>query len=196
VEALFRSLGLVLVDNASAEYTFIVRFFQRAEKEVSPEDRVLSPTPGNDDAPIGLGGSFADADRIWHEVFDPALESCTLFFDSIMAPSAPPAVPLLSLIRLNDRFLSICETRGTHPLVSFLQSQKLSMWPVYRKEMDQHVDSLKKLADEAEGRGLAGFVGKSVKDGAVRQVANRYSALFSCITALTEASEETMLFSR
>jgi hypothetical protein len=70
------------------------------------------------------------------------------------------------------------------------------MWPVYRKEMDQHVDSLKKLADEAEGRGLAGFVGKSVKDGAVRQVANRYSALFSCITALTEASEETMLFSR
>jgi len=102
----------------------------------------------------------------------------------------------LTLIRLNDRLLSICDSRGTLPLISFLQAQKLAMWPIYRKEMDAHIDSLKRLADEAEGRGLAGFVGKGVKDGAVRQVANRYAALFSCVTALSEEAEEAMIFSR
>ena len=69
------------------------------------------------------------------------------------------------------------------------------MWPVYRKEMDAHVDSLKQLADQAEGKGFSGLV-KGVKDGAVRQVANRYAALFTCVTALSGEAEEAMIFSR
>lgn len=137
-----------------------------------------------------------DAERIWHETFDPALEYVKSFFDSVLAPSPPPALPLLTLIRLNDRLLATCDSRGTFPLIPFLQAQKLALWPVYRREMDQHIDSLKRLADDAEGKGLAGFMGRSVKDGAVRQVANRYAALFSSVTALSEEAEEAMIFSR
>lgn len=209
---------LVLVDNASAEFTFIVRFFARAA--------AASPTRKHDDTPtesaatshidaaseagqsragtprnrsrLGvteLNDNLKDAERIWHEVFDSALEYVSAFCTSVLSP-APPAIPLLTLIRLNDRLLAICDSRGTLPLISFLQAQKLAMWPIYRKEMDAHIDSLKRLADEAEGRGLAGFVGKGVKDGAVRQVANRYAALFTCVTALSEEAEEAMIFSR
>jgi hypothetical protein len=140
--------------------------------------------------------SLKDAQRIFHEVFDPALEYCTQFFQSVITPSPPPAIPLLSLIRLNDQIISTADTRGCLPLLPFLQAQKLAMWPIYRKEMDGHMDSLKKLADDAEGKGLAGFVGKGVKDGSVRVVASRYAALFSCVTALSEEAEEAMIFSR
>lgn len=135
-----------------------------------------------------------DAERIWHEVFDPAIDYCSSFFTSITNPP-PPAVPLLTLIRLNDRILATADSRGTIPLISYLQGWKLAMWPVYRKEMDAHIDSLKLLADQAGGKGFSGLV-KSVKDGAVRQVANRYAALFTCVTALSGEAEEAMIFSR
>jgi hypothetical protein len=50
VEALFRSLSLVLLDNASAEYTFIVRFFS-APPETVPSSRLasrnMSPAPSD-----------------------------------------------------------------------------------------------------------------------------------------------------
>ena len=212
LEATFRSLMLVLVDNASAEFTFIVRFFAQCSSPKSPlpETPLDSPAASHMDAASEAGRSsrprsrlgltevnegLKDAERIWHQVFDTALESVSSFFNSILSPSPPPAIPLLTLIRLNDRLLSTCDSRGTLPLISYLQSQKLAMWPVYRKEMDQQVDSLKALADQAEGKGLASYVGKAVKDGSVRQVANRYGALFSCVTALSEEAEEAMMFS-
>ncbi|RSH88841.1 hypothetical protein EHS25_003069 [Saitozyma podzolica] len=224
VESLFRSLSLVLLDNASAEFTFIVRFFARSMQPVPSRSQADTPTSaptplsgGASDATSDVealrGGtptpkrrgtivvdssdeSLKDAQRIFHEVFDPALEYCTQFFQSVITPSPPPAIPLLSLIRLNDQIISTADTRGCLPLLPFLQAQKLAMWPIYRKEMDGHVDSLKKLADDAEGKGLAGFVGKGVKDGSVRVVASRYAALFSCVTALSEEAEEAMIFSR
>ncbi|ORY35497.1 putative suppressor of action mutation 2-like protein [Naematelia encephala] len=216
VEALFRSLGLVLIDNASAEFTFIVRFFSRPPTPSAPPIRSREGTPmespgtSHIDAMSEAGRSrlgsarrlglteinepLRDAERIWHEVFDTALESCSLFYDGLIQPP-PPAVPLLTIIRLNDRLLATCDARGTLPLIPYLQAWKMGMWPVYRKEMDQHVASLKRLADEAEGKGLAGFMGKGVKDGAVRQVAVRYAALFSCVVALSDEAEEAMIFS-
>ncbi|WVQ80067.1 hypothetical protein IAT38_002168 [Cryptococcus sp. DSM 104549] len=240
VEALFRSLSLVLIDNASAEFTFIVRFFARPvaplppssttgrgsiadpSSPATPARQLRSPESTPFDSPsvsfVDLmseagrsqtpkaaaarrqgGGDLADglkdAERIWHEVFDTALEPCTAFFQSMLSPSPPPAVPLLTLIRLNDRLLATADSRGTLPLIPFLTGQKLAMWPVFRKEMDAHIESMRKLGDEAEGKGLAGFMGKGVKDGAVRQVASRYAALFSCVTALSEEAEEAMIFS-
>lgn len=207
---------LVLVDNASAEFTFVVRFFSRPGvkrsrngTETPTESAAASnidaaseagqsraPTPRHRRGVTELNEDLADAERIWHEVFDPALDYVSSFFTSILAPSPPPAISLLTLIRLNDRLLSISDSRGTLPLMPILLGQKMAMWPVYRKEMDAHIDSLKRLADEAEGKGFAGLVGKGVKDGAVRQVANRYAALFSCVTALSEEAEEAMIFSR
>jgi hypothetical protein len=92
--------------------------------------------------------------------------------------------------------LNICQTRGTIPLEGYLQSQKMALWPLYRKEMDNHVDSLKRLADEAEGKGLSGFIGRGVRDQAVRGVASRYASIFTSVTALSEEAEEPMIFSR
>jgi hypothetical protein len=196
---------LVLLDNASAEFTFIVRFFARATSWESETMRTREGTPIEaSDTMSEVGRSRTgfteitegtkDAERIWHEVFDPALDSCSSFFTSVINPP-PPAVPLLTLIRLNDRVLATANARGAIPLIAYLQGWKLAMWPVYNKEMDAHVQSLKLLADQAEGKGFSGLV-KGVKDGAVSQVANRYAALFTCVTALSGEAEEAMIFSR
>ena len=208
LEALLRSLSLVLLDNASAEFTFIVRFFARPQ--ASPDRPTASrqqsrasavdarsevgsragrpPVPGPTD-------DLKDAERIWHEIFDSAMEYINTFFETHIVTSPPPAIPLLTMIRLNDRLLGICDSRGTIPLEAFLQRQKLAMWPIFRKEMDAHVDGLKKLADVAEGKGSL-FGSKGVKDGAVRQAATKYASLFSSVCALSEEADEAMVFSR
>ncbi|WVQ71945.1 hypothetical protein IAR50_001487 [Cryptococcus sp. DSM 104548] len=224
VEALFRSLGLVLLDNASAEFTFIVRFFSRPvlQSQPPPSDRLnaLSPLSTPLESPSASfvdltseGGGrgtprkrpsgttvdnnsegLKEAERIWHEVFDSALESTYQFHQSILAPP-PPAIPLLTIIRLNDHLLQLASLRGTIPLESYLTAQKLALWPVFRKEMDQHVDSLKRMADDAEGKGFVGLVKAGVKDGAVRKVAGRYAGMFGCVLGLSEEGDEAMLFS-
>ncbi len=45
-------------------------------------------------------------------------------------------------------------------------------------------------------KGLAGYVGKGVKDGTVPHSCSRYASLFSCVTALSGEAEEAMIFSR
>jgi hypothetical protein len=80
--------------------------------------------------------------------------------------------------------------------MSVLQGWKLTLWPIWRKGMDAHVESVKSLADLAEGKGLAGIMGKGVKDGAVRIVAGRYAGMFTCLTALSDEAEEGMIFGR
>jgi hypothetical protein len=110
------------------------------------------------------------AERIWHEVLDPALDYCQSFFTSIITPAPPPAMSILTIIRLNDRVLASIDHRGCVPLEAFCMGWKLALWPVFQKEMGRHMDSLKKLADEAEGKGFASLVGRSIKDAMVRQV--------------------------
>lgn len=220
MEQLFRSLGLVLLDNGSAEFTFIVRFFARAAlgngASTPKPPNVLSPGSTPLDSPVlgpvsdagkSRGGrrrggaaaasaeSLKDAERIWNEVFGSALEYTTQFFQSIIA-TPPSSVSLLTIIRLNDELIKTAESRGALPLIPYLTGWKLALWPVYRKAMDAHIDSIKALADTAEGKGLTSWVSKAVKDSAVRHVALRYGVLFSCVVALADQAEDAMLFSR
>jgi hypothetical protein len=139
--------------------------------------------------------NLKEAERIFHEIYDPALEYITTFFHSLLYPP-PSALPLLTMIRLNEHILKTSQQRGTIPLEGYLQSQKMVLWPLYRKEMDNHVDSLKRLADEAEGKGLSGFMSRGVRDQVVRAVASRYASIFTSVTVLSEEAEEPMIFSR
>lgn len=83
------------------------------------------------------------------------------FVKSAIDP-APPAVPLLTMIRLNEAAFEEVELRRCPPLETFLLSLRMSMWPVFQKAMGAHVDSLKALADSAGGSFLIrGNVGDS-----------------------------------
>ncbi len=67
----------------------------------------------------------------------------------MLNPSPPPAVVVLTLDpaeRPLDRDERLARGLAAQP---FFLAQKMALWPVYRKEMDRHYDSLKKLADDA-----------------------------------------------
>jgi hypothetical protein len=159
---------------------------------MSDSGRTTASRRGTQDLSSQL--NLKEAERIFHEIYDPALDYISTSFTSLLTPT-PSALPLLTMIRLNERILNIAQERGTIPLEGYLQGQKMVLWPLYRKEMDNHIDSLKKLADEAEGKGLAGFMGRGVRDQAVRGVASRYASIFTSVVVLSEEAEEAMIFS-
>jgi vacuolar protein sorting-associated protein 52 len=99
------------------------------------------------------------------------LPTLKTFFQNVIEPLAPPpAIPLLVMIRLNDAVLAEIESRGCLPLEPVCTSLKLAMWPIFRKEMDAHIDSVKRMADAAGGSGLGAMLTKAVKDSVVREV--------------------------
>lgn len=73
---------------------------------------------------------------------------------------------------------------------------KLSMWPIFQKEMNAQVDSVKKLADAAVGGGFGAMLNKGPRDSAVRQVCERYAEFFSYVVALSSDEDEAMVFTR
>lgn len=61
----------------------------------------------------------------------------------------PPAVPLLTMIRLTEDVMAEIQRRACPPAESFIFGLRLKMWPVFQKAMTEHVDALKKLAEGA-----------------------------------------------
>ncbi|WWC90632.1 uncharacterized protein L201_005568 [Kwoniella dendrophila CBS 6074] len=222
IEAIFRSLALVLLDNASSEFTFIVRFFARSHSSTPPavkspiETPIDSPNPSYVDLMSDAGRSVTptrkgvnamnenlkDAERIWHEIFDSSLEYTTEFFNSITTPTSttqqiPSITSILTIIRLNDDLLKISDLRGCLPLLSYLNLWKLNLWPIFKKEIDKHIGSLKKLADDLEGKNLMSSFGlnKALKDSNLKQITKRYGKMFSEMVVLSSEAEEVMMFS-
>lgn len=222
LESLFRSLLLVLLDNATAEYAFLSSFFRqepppprrlgsRVVSGIIFEDPEEHSDTGQDSVPISRTASAsipegeatkrkpnnaakeerAFVEGLWKQIMDPALEYCQSFIKTSLDP-APPLVPLLTIIRLNENVYLEAEKRGCGPLETFLLGQRLAMWPLFQKDMGAQVDSLKKLADNAVG----GLLSRSgIKDSAVQVIINRYANLFNACVKLSSEGDEMMIFS-
>lgn len=232
IEAILRSLFLVLMDNATAEYAFIAAFF-RSESFApspametnsaifSPTATLLSPDIGFDDRRSNAGSEIgtvsrsfsgnghgprdvtarpgfmdkterAPLDAIWKQILDPVLEYCKTFVTIVLEPM-PPAVPLLTMIRLTEAVITEVQKRDCPPLENFLFTMRLQLWPAFQKIMSEHCDSLKKLA---EGRITSYFSrATSTTDASVANICNRYVVMFNSFVILTDQEEETMIFS-
>ncbi|KAF8195726.1 Sac2 family-domain-containing protein [Mycena galopus ATCC 62051] len=206
VEALVRSLLLVFMDNATAEYSFITTFFT-VDPVVPPEDNALfSPgllSPGGGERRMSVAGSEhgggprrarsgseeqASSDAIWKQIMDPVLEYTQTFVGTVLDP-VPPAVPLLTIIRLTEDVMAEVQRRACPPAESFIFTLRLKMWPVFQKAMTEHVDALRKLAEGAS----AGYFSRAV--ATTNAICKRYVVMFNSFVTLTAQAEETMIFS-
>ncbi|KAG2077273.1 Vps52-domain-containing protein [Suillus decipiens] len=248
IEAILRSLFLVLMDNATAEYAFIATFF-RSESFAPPpamenNSALFSPTAtllspdfdgrsnagseigmhvsrpfsGNGDGPRDLiaqtslmdKAERAPLDAIWKQILDPVLEYCKVrhitsplylrgtnnaqtFVTTVLEPM-PPAVPLLTMIRLTEAVIAEVQKRDCPPLENFLFAMRLQLWPAFQKIMSEHCNTLKKLA---EG-GTASYFNRAVltTDASVANICNKYVVIFNSFVILTDQDEETMIFSK
>ncbi|KAG2152387.1 Sac2 family-domain-containing protein [Suillus cothurnatus] len=215
VEAILRSLFLVLMDNATAEYAFIAAFFRSESFSpplametnsalFSPTATLLSPDIGFDDRRSNAGSEIArpglmdkieraPLDAIWKQILDPVLEYCKTFVTAILEPM-PPAVPLLTMIRLTEAVITEVQKRDCPPLENFLFAMRLQLWPAFQKIMSEHCDTLRKLA---EG-GTTSYFNRaaSTTDTSVANICNRYVVMFNSFVILTDQEEETMIFSK
>jgi len=89
------------------------------------------------------------------------------FAKTIMEPP-PPVIPLLTMIRINEAVFDEVQRRGCSPLETFIIGQRLTMWPIFQKEMSAHVESLKRLSDGASGGYLTR--GVTLKDSLIQKV--------------------------
>jgi len=64
---------------------------------------------------------------------------------------APPAVPLLTMIRLTEAILAEVQKRQCSPLETFFFAIRMELWPVFQKVMSENCDSLKKVAEKSSG---------------------------------------------
>lgn len=80
----------------------------------------------------------------------------------------------MTMIRLNDAVLAELDDRGCTPLESTMLRLKLGMWPLFQKQMDSHVESVKRMADAAASTGFGAMLGRSApKDSAVKEVSRQ-----------------------
>ncbi|KAG6831404.1 hypothetical protein H0H92_011006 [Tricholoma furcatifolium] len=182
VEALLRSLLLVFMDNATAEYTFVKTFFHvdpslpvsdspnsmLSPPSVQSPDRVTfadhrsaagSEYGGQRTAPVNITSALAAAetarkeeqavtDTLWKQIIEPVLTYCEAFLKSVLDP-IPPAIPLLTMIRLMEDVVVEVQKRNCPSVEFYVFGLRLQMWPVFQKVMAEHVDALKKLAEGA-----------------------------------------------
>lgn len=225
LEAILRSLFLVLMDNATAEYSFITTFFSFQplapvdDRENVSSTPLLSPDYGVVDdrksiadseartevagPNLSVGknghGRLVDMDRsarhelvnLWKKVFDPVLEYTKAFLVTVVEPS-PPAIPLLTMVRLTEAVLAEVQKRQCSPLETFFFTVRLQLWPVFQKVMTEHCDSLKKVAEKPSG-----YFAKTnpTTDAMVSNICQSYTVMFQSFVLLTSEAEETMIFS-
>ncbi|KAJ7590860.1 vacuolar sorting protein [Mycena floridula] len=222
IEALMRSLMLVFMDNASAEYTFVKTFFAfesfmsatDSHNSIFSPQALLSPEERLSVAGSDYGGNRSRANSLNvpgspAPTNNPAREehaTADVIWKQVMDPVVeylqafvktvlepmPPVVPLLTMIRLTEDVITEVEHRGCAPVVSSLYSVRLQLWPVFQKAMTEHVEALKKLAEGAS----TGYLRRvsSVTEATVLKVCRHYVVLFNSFVTLTRQEEETMIF--
>ncbi|KAL1747657.1 Sac2 family-domain-containing protein [Schizophyllum fasciatum] len=223
LEALFRSLLLVFMDNATAEYTFISSFFinEPLQPTATDSSNLFSPTllsPTHEEASFGgseLGEkrrtasvssfnltapSFATAlkedQAAADSIWKQVMDSVLEYVQTFVKGAlepTPPVVPLLTMIRLTEDVVAEVQKRGCPPVESYIFALRLQLWPAFQKAMSDHVDALKKVAEGAS----AGYFSRAapITEDALTAISKRYVALFTSFVTLTEQEEEAMIFS-
>jgi len=73
------------------------------------------------------------------------------------------------MVKLNDAVLAETQLRHCPPFEPFAIGVRLSMWPLFQKEMNEHINAVKRVADSASG----GILSKgSVKDSVLQDASN------------------------
>jgi len=219
IEALLRSIFLVLMDNATAEYSFVTSFFALEvlalppsssdstkamfshtatlkggadERRSATASEVGGHTPRTSKQSSTLKIERVPLDAVWKQIMDPVLEYCQTFVRSTLDP-VPPVVALLTMIRLTEDVIAEVQKRGCPPMESYVFGLRLQMWPVFQKAMTEHIEALKKLAEGAS----AGYFSRTAAttDALVSIICQRYIVFFNSFVALTDQEDETMIFS-
>jgi hypothetical protein len=125
LEVPFRAFNLALVDNASAEYSFLTEFFTKQ--------------------------SFHATDRRFNEIFQPTFDLGHALTRQLVEQSAD-ALGVLTCVRLNQHFAFELQRRKIPAGEGYINGTNMLLWPRFQRIIDVHCESVRKLTASLSGK--------------------------------------------
>ncbi|EKD15465.1 uncharacterized protein L3040_001836 [Drepanopeziza brunnea f. sp. 'multigermtubi'] len=126
MEVVFRNFNLALVDNASAEYSFLTAFFAPSLSYAAISrhfNYIFEPT-------FSLGNNLTKS--LIHETFD--------------------CLGLLLCVRLNQHFAFELQRRKIPAVDGYINGTNMLLWPRFQVIMDQHCESVRTVTNGVSTR--------------------------------------------
>ncbi|KAI9760403.1 MAG: Eukaryotic translation initiation factor 5A [Chaenotheca gracillima] len=164
LEVPFRNFNLALIDNASAEYSFLTKFF----------------------APW----SFHQISRKFTEIFEPTFALGQTLTKSLIE-STVDGLGLLICVRLNQHFAFELQRRKMPSMDGYVNGTNIQLWPRFQLVMDMHCDSVKRAtAAISTGRGGTSAlsltaIDSSKQSAAPHPIAQRFGHFLQGIISLS-----------
>jgi hypothetical protein len=117
----FRNFSLALVDNASAEYSFLTTFF----------------TPAL---------TYATISRHFNYIFEPTFALGQAMTKSLVNETYD-CLGLLLCVRINQHLAFELQRRKIPAVDSYINGTRMVMWPRFQKVMDQHCESVRTVTN-------------------------------------------------
>ncbi|PTB72971.1 Vps52-domain-containing protein [Trichoderma longibrachiatum ATCC 18648] len=163
LEVPFRNFNLALIDNATAEYTFLAAFFAPAL-------------------------SYAQISRNFNYIFEPTFDVGRALSKTLVSESFD-ALGLLLCIRLNQHFAFDLQRRKVPAVDGYINGTNMLLWPRLQVIMDRHCESVRLLTNAAPTK-LA-KADQSKMSAAPHMVTQRFGQLLQGFLALsTEAGDD------
>lgn len=117
LEVPFRHFNYALMENASAEYTFITDFFSYK--------------------------SYDQASNMFQQIFGPTFTLGQTFTKTLIEQNMD-ALGILLAVRLNNQFAFELQRRRVPALDGYINATNMLLWPRFQIVMDAHCESLRK----------------------------------------------------
>lgn len=125
LEVLFRTFNLALVDNASAEFSFLTEFFSKQP--------------------------FQATKRKFNEVFQPSFELGQALTKELIENSLD-ALGVLTCVRLNQHFNFELQRRKVPAGEGYINATNMLLWPRFQQIIDAHCESVRKVTASLSGK--------------------------------------------
>ncbi|KAK4065733.1 uncharacterized protein Triagg1_8502 [Trichoderma aggressivum f. europaeum] len=163
LEVPFRNFNLALIDNATAEYTFLAAFFAPAL-------------------------SYSQISKNFNYIFEPTFEVGRVLSKALVSESFD-ALGLLLCIRLNQHFAFDLQRRKVPAVDGYINGTNMLLWPRLQVIMDRHCESVRLLTNAAPAK-LA-KADQMKMSAAPHMITQRFGQLLHGFLALsTEAGDD------
>jgi hypothetical protein len=169
IEVPFRNFNIALVDNATAEYSFLTEFFS--------------------------ANSFHQVSRKFHEIFEPTFAIGQALTRSLIESSVD-CLGILLCVRLNQHLAFELQRHKVPTLDSYINGTNMLLWPRFQIVMDMHCESVKRVASTSGGRSAVSALSLTTADANKQSAAphfltQRFAQLLRGILSLSsEAGDD------
>jgi hypothetical protein len=165
LEAPFRNFNLALIDNATAEYTFLASFFSPAL-------------------------SFSKISKNFNYIFEATFELGQTLTKTLVSETYD-ALGLLLCIRLNQRFAFELQRRKVPAVEGYVNGTNMLLWPRLQVIMDRHCDSVRQLVNAMPSKPSKAANEQARSSAAPHVVTQRFGQLLHGFLSLsTEAGDD------